>query len=133
MNNWLLCFADCSEILGLGSSGDTNRDKLIRTGEMTPFGTVVKQEPTEEQPSVAIPAEKHKITNEAENSEGVTESVQEGSRNEFGDDDLYDPEIEEVAGSHSDRDGEWLPSDGEKSSDAELPVHVKEERKCMYV
>ena len=49
-----MCFVDLNEILGLGKdpSSETERERMIRTGEMTPFGTTVKAESPEKKSKV---------------------------------------------------------------------------------
>ena len=141
---------DCSEILGLGSSGDSDRDRLIKTGEMTPFGTVVKQEKdstiqqtskppdtgarsevtADSMPESTADSDKISENTDARGLKTSPECMNGENRNGFDDDDLYDAEMEEP-GDHGNKDEEWLPSDQEmrSQSDTEYPVDAKEERK----
>ena len=110
---------------------------MIKTGEMTPFGTVVRQEQetTDEapEPKPSDASKSKDISNldkqsVADNQVKEDEhlSKQTNGAHGFDDDDLYDAEIEEP-GSHSDRDNEWLPSDQDKgshSNEEEMAVDV---------
>ena len=118
---------------------------MIKTGEMTPFGTVVKQEKeaanegSEPRPSdtvcVADTADVNKSVSNSKAREEKNSSKQSNdvSAHGFDNDDMYDAEIEEP-GNHSDKDNEWLPSNQDKGShsDEEMAVGVKEERGNLY-
>lgn len=133
-------FSDCSEILGLGTSADADRDRMIRTGEMTPFGTVVKQEKetanvqqvsqsNSSDSNIAVVSDKSLTRNRSVERTNASEQTNGVSVHGFEDDDLYDAEMEEP-GKHSAKDDEWLPSnqDKESHSDDDMLIGVKAEK-----
>ncbi|XP_045212633.2 DNA excision repair protein ERCC-6-like [Mercenaria mercenaria] len=97
----------------LGSSGNEAKDKLIKTGEMTPFGTVVNQQHPTESSDIQIKIEPNDEEGNRPAVQAVTKRAIKKEHELSEEGELSEP------GYLSDGE-EWVPSDQEPLVDSDL-------------